>query len=61
MGDNKLETDLYRNYIDEFVSSVKSKDKNHAKHCFNELKKMLHPSNPQLVLLEYQLKGVLND
>ena len=61
MGDNKLETDLYRNCIDEFVSSIKIKDKKKAQYCFDELKKMLHPSNPQLVLLEYQLKGVLND
>lgn len=61
MGDNKLETDLYRKYIAEFVTSVKCKNKINAKSSFNELKKMLHPSNPQLVLLEYQLKGVLND
>lgn len=61
MGNDKTESDVYVNYIEDFIKFVKNRDKVKAQQCYSELKKMLHPSNPQLALLEYQLKGVLDD
>lgn len=58
MGMKTLRTELYLKFQREFGKAVDEENYDKAMAIYEQLDKLLHPSNPQRKLLQFQLAGI---
>lgn len=58
MGMKTLRTEMYRKLIDEFGTAIDEENIETARSIYNELDKLLHPTNHQRKLLSFQLAKI---